>query len=133
MGTALKYATALLGLWLVVAVSVFPAGAALWLAFATAVAITAAAIADAAVGLAARRALATGTATATAALGAFLVVASLVFPGISMEWAMAIGGAVVISLALGAAAPSGRGAEEALSLPSPRHEGALREKARLGA
>lgn len=98
----LKYLTALLGLWLVIEISVFPTGAALWIAFATALAAGLVALADFGFCIAERRVLASGTAATTALLSAFLVVASLVFPGASMGWLMAIAGAVIVTLALGA-------------------------------
>lgn len=46
----LKYTQAVLGLWLIVEVSVFPDEAALWVAFGTAIAFTAVAALDAVVG-----------------------------------------------------------------------------------
>jgi hypothetical protein len=100
MTIALKYLTALLGLWLIVAVSVFPASAAHWIAFATAVALTTVAVSDAALSGIRRRLVAASTATATALLSGFLIIASLVFVHASVGWLMAIAGGVIEALAL---------------------------------
>ena len=74
MNIALKYLTALLGLWLIVEVSVFPASAAHWIAFATAIALTTVALGDAALTGIRRRLVAASTATATALLSGFLII-----------------------------------------------------------
>lgn len=102
MSRILKYAVALLGLWLIVAVSVFPAGSALWIAFATAIAIAVVAGVDAVAGFAQRRLLSPALATVTAVLGALLVVASLVFENASLAWLMAIAGGAIEAIALSA-------------------------------
>jgi hypothetical protein len=98
MTKILKSVTALLGLWLIVAVSVFSSGTALALAFATAIAITAVASTDAALAYVKSRRV--STSVATAGLAAFLIVASLVFEGASLGWLMAIAGGAVQALAL---------------------------------
>ena len=100
MNVALKYLTALLGLWLIVAVSVFPTQAAHWIAFATAIALTTVATGDAVVSGLRRRVVTASTATATALLSGFLIVASLVFVPASVGWLMAIAGGVIEALAL---------------------------------
>ena len=100
MNIALKYLTALLGLWLIVEVSVFPASAGHWIAFATAIALTAVALGDAALSGVRRRLVAASTASATALLSGFLIIASLVFVHASVSWLMAIAGGVIEALAL---------------------------------
>ena len=100
MNVALKYLTALLGLWLIVAVSVFPDGAARWIAFGTAIALASIALGDAIFSGLRRRLVAATTATATALLSGFLIVASLVFVHASVSWLMAIAGGVIEALAL---------------------------------
>jgi hypothetical protein len=100
MNIALKYLTALLGLWLIIAVSVFPTGAAHWIAFATAIALTAVALGDCTVSALRRRLAAASTATATALLSGFLIIASLVLVHASVSWLMAIAGGVIEFLAL---------------------------------
>ncbi len=100
MNIALKYLTALLGLWLIVAVSVFPTQPARWIAFATAIALTTVAVGDVLVSGLRRRVVTALTATATALLSGFLIVASLVFVPASMGWLMAIAGGVIEALAL---------------------------------
>jgi hypothetical protein len=100
MNIALKYLTALLGLWLIVAVSAFPASAAHWIAFATAIALTAVAVGDAALSGVRRRFVAASTATATALLSGFLIIAALLFAHASVDWLMAISGGVIEALAL---------------------------------
>src|SRR5919201_3835003 len=100
MNIALKYLTALLGLWLIVEVSVFPASAGHWIAFATAIALTAVALGDAARSGVRRRVVAASTASATALLSGFLIIASLVFVHASVSWLMAIAGGVIEALAL---------------------------------
>lgn len=102
MTKILKSVTALLGLWLIVAISVFPATAALWIAFATAVAITAVASADVALEAVRRRRV--SSAVATASLASFLIIASLVFESVSLGWLMAIAGGVIEAVALAALA-----------------------------
>ena len=107
MENLLRYSLAALGVALIVGISVFPAGAALWIAFATAVAITAVAAADTAVEyLAGRRALA-GLAAATTLGASFLIVASLVFEGVSRGWLMVVAGGTIefVALAVGARRP----------------------------
>lgn len=102
MTKILKSVTALLGLWLIVEISVFPSGAALALAFATAIALTATASADAVFEYVRNRRV--GTAVATAGLGAFLIIASLVFEGASLGWLQAIAGGAIEFAALAAIA-----------------------------
>lgn len=102
MSKILKSVTALLGLWLIVEISVFSSGVALAIAFATAIAITTVASADAIVEFAKARRV--STSVATAALGAFLIIASLVFEGASTGWLMAIAGGAVEAFALTALA-----------------------------
>jgi hypothetical protein len=100
MNIALKYLTALLGLWLIVEVSVFPTAAARWIAFATAIALVTVALGDTVFSALRRRLVAASTATATALLSGFLIVASLVFVHASVGWLMAIAGGVIEALAL---------------------------------
>ena len=100
MNIALKYLTALLGLWLIVEVSVFPVQAAHWISFATAIAIVLVALGDSIVCALQRRMVAASTATATALLAGFLIIASLVFVHASGAWLMAIAGGVIEALAL---------------------------------
>src|ERR671931_1130361 len=100
MNIALKYLTALLGLWLIVEVSGFAASPARWIAFATAVALATVAVGDAVFSGLRRRMVAASTATATALLSGFLIVASLVFAHASVSWLMAIAGGVIEALAL---------------------------------
>lgn len=126
MGKVLKYITGLLGLWLIVEISVFPAVAALWIAFATAIAVALVAVVEFGVGVARRDPVSASTATLTALLAAFLIVASLVFDGASTSWLMATAGGVIELLALGALgfAPSRAIAEVVTSeaRPEPREE-----------
>jgi hypothetical protein len=98
MNIALKYLTALLGLWLIVEVNVFPAHVAHWLSFATAIAILLVALGDSIVCAVQRRVVAASTATAL--LAGFLIIASLVFVHASVAWLMAIAGGVIEALAL---------------------------------
>jgi hypothetical protein len=100
MNIALKYLTALLGLWLIVEVSVFAASPARWVAFVTAIAVTTVALGDALYSGLRRRLVAASTATATALLSGFLIIASLVFVHASVSWLMAIAGGVIEALAL---------------------------------
>lgn len=100
MNIAPKYLTALLGLWLIVEVSVFPSGAAHWIAFATAIALTAVALGDSVFSGLRRRLVAASTATATALLSGFLIIASLALVHASVSWLMAIAGGVIELLAL---------------------------------
>jgi hypothetical protein len=100
MNIALKYLTALLGLWLIVEVTVFPAHVAHWISFATAIAILLVALGDSIVCAVQRRVVAASTATATALLAGFLIIASLVFVHASAAWLMAIAGGVIEALAL---------------------------------
>src|SRR5262249_5103150 len=95
MSRILKYLEALLGLWLIVEVSVFPSGAALWIAFATAIAIAALAAVDAGTGFVQSRLLAPALATGTALLGGFLILASLLFDHASLSWLMAVAGGAI--------------------------------------
>jgi hypothetical protein len=98
----LKWITGLLGLWLIVEMSVFGAGVALWIAFATAIAIALGGIIDFGVDVAHRDSLAAAGAAATVLLAAFLIVASLVFEGASTSWLMVTAGGVTEVLSLGA-------------------------------
>jgi hypothetical protein len=100
MNVAPKYLTALLGLWLIVEVSVFPTSAARWIAFATAIALATVALGDAVFSGLRRRIVAASTATAVALLSGFLIIASLVFVHASVSWLMAIAGGVIEALAL---------------------------------
>jgi hypothetical protein len=100
MNGVLKYLTALLGLWLIVEVSVFPSGAAHWIAFVTAIALTGVAVGDSVFSALRRRIVASSTATATALLAGFLIIASLVLVHASVTWLMAIAGGVIELLAL---------------------------------
>jgi hypothetical protein len=100
MNVALRYLTALLGFWLIVDVSVFPSGAAHWIAFVSAIALTVVAACDAAFSALRRRIVAASTATATALLSGFLIIAALVFVQASVNWLMAIAGGVIELLAL---------------------------------
>jgi hypothetical protein len=95
LNTILKSATAALGLWLVVSVSVFSSGPALALAFATAIALTSVAAVDAGYSAARGRRYSAAVAAATAAGSAFLIVASLIFEGASLGWLMVIAGSAV--------------------------------------
>lgn len=126
MTKVLKWTTAALGLWLIVEVSVFGEGVALWIAFGTAVTIALLGVIDFGVDIARRDALGATGAVATVLLAAFLIVASFVFDGASMSWLMATAGGVIEALALGALALSGRTrAEVALAAPETpaREEG----------
>ena len=100
MNIALKYLTALLGLWLIVEVSVFASSPARWIALATAIALATVALGDALYSGLRRRIVAASTASATALLSGFLIVASLVFVHASVSWLMAIAGGVIEALAL---------------------------------
>ena len=106
MQRILNLGNAALGAWLIVAISVFPRSAALWLAFATAIAITAVSAASTGVNVFRRRYVEGAVAAATVGLGAFLIVASLVFERASLGWLMAIAGGVVEAMALGAFVPT---------------------------
>jgi len=96
----LKYTQALLGLWLIVEISVFPSGAALWIAFATAIAFTAVAAVDAFVGFLRGRLLPPILAVGVVLLGGFLMAATLVFEHASATWLVAIAGGAVEACAL---------------------------------
>jgi hypothetical protein len=100
MNIALKYFTALLGLWLIVAVSAFPTSAAQWIALATTIALVSVALGDAVLSGLRRRIVAASTASATALLAGFLIIASLMFVHASMSWLMVIAGGVIEALAL---------------------------------
>jgi len=100
MNIALKYSTALLGLWLIVAVSAFPTSAAQWIALATTIALVSVALGDAVLSGLRRRIVAASTASATALLAGFLIIASLMFVHASMSWLMVIAGGVIEALAL---------------------------------
>lgn len=100
MNIALKYLTALLGLWLIIEVSIFTTSAAHWIAFGTAIALATVALGDAVFSSLRRRIVAASTAAATALLSGFLIVASLVFVHASASWLMAIAGGVIEALAL---------------------------------
>jgi len=114
-----KYFIGSLGVALVVGISVFPNSVALWLAFAIAIAVTAVASADAAVSSIRGQRLAAGASTAIAAGGAFLIVASLIFEGVSLGWLQAIAGATVTFVSLGVAAlPQRRAALSVASAPA---------------
>ncbi len=102
MSKVLKFLMGLLGLWLIITISVFNTGPALWIAFGTAIAITLFAVTDFAVDVAPRDAIAATGAVATVLLASFLIVASLVFEGASTSWLMATPGGVVELFALGA-------------------------------
>ena len=102
MNKVLKYITGLLGLWLIVEISVFGAGAALWIAFATAIAVAVVGVIDFGVSVAHRAAVSSVGAALTVVLAAFLIVASFVFEGASTSWLMATAGGVTQLLALGA-------------------------------
>ncbi len=106
MSRIFNLVNAALGGWLIVAISVFPRSAALWIAFATAIAITAAAAGLAGVAFVRRGYVQGAVASATVALGAFLIVASLVFEKASTCWLMAIAGGVVEAVALGSFVPT---------------------------
>ncbi|MBI3648631.1 MAG: hypothetical protein HY240_07785 [Actinobacteria bacterium] len=90
------------GLWLIVEISVFGAGVALWIAFATATAIAIIGVIDFGADVARRDPLAATGAVATVLLASFLIVASLVFEGASTSWLMVTAGGVVQVFALGA-------------------------------
>ncbi len=107
MDKVLSYLVGALGVWLIVAINVFPDAAALWLAFGTAVAITSLASVGAAVAFARGQRLIPAVLTAVTGLGAFLIVASLIFEGASLGWIQAIAGGAIEFVVLGAlAAPS---------------------------
>lgn len=96
--------TALLGLWLIIEISVFPRVEALWIAFATAIGIALVALAHVGVAAAGRDSLSAVTATTTVLVAGVLIAAPLVFEGASRDWLVATGGGVVELLALGGAA-----------------------------
>src|SRR4029078_467066 len=100
MNIALKYFTALLGLWLIVAVSAFPTSAAQWIALATTIALVSVALGDAVLSGLRRRIVAASTASATALLAGLRIIASLMFVHASMSWLMVIAGGVIEALAL---------------------------------
>jgi hypothetical protein len=100
MSRVLKYAEALLGLWLIVEMTVFPTHAALWIALATAIAIATVALIDAGLGVAQGRRLAPALAVATVLLAGFLIGASRVFGHASATWLMVIAGGVIEACAL---------------------------------
>ncbi len=130
MSKVLKWITALLGLWLIVEISVFGAGVALWIAVATAIAIALVGVIDFGIGVAHRDALAASGAVATVLLAAFLIVASLVFEGASTSWLMVTAGGVTEALALGALGlPRPRSGAEVVAVP----EAASREEVRQAA
>lgn len=99
----LKYLTAALALGLIVFVSVFSSGTAIWLGFAFAIAITAVAAADLAFAAYKRRWLAFAAAAATAPIAGFLIVASQVFEDASVSWLMVISAGAIGLLSLGEA------------------------------
>lgn len=102
MSKVLKWITGLLGLWLIVQISVFGAGVALWIAFATAIAIALVGVFDFGVDVAHRDSLAAAGAVTTILVAAFLIVASFVFERASTSWLMVTAGGVIEVLALGA-------------------------------
>lgn len=123
MSKVLKWINALLGLWMIVEISVFGIGVALWIAFATAIAIVG--VVDFGVDVARRDSLAAAGAVATVVLASFLILASLVFEGASRSWLMVTAGGVVEMFALGALGLSrpARGAEVVAATASEsRHE-----------
>jgi len=113
LSKVLKWLTALLGLWLIVEISVFPVVPALWIAFAAAIAIALVGVIDFGVAVARRDSISAVGATVTVLLAGFLIVASLVFDGASRSWLMATAGGVTEVLALGGLA---------LSTPTRREE-----------
>jgi hypothetical protein len=115
MDTLLRYSLAVLGVALIVGISVFPAGAAIWIAFATAVAITAVAATDTAVEYLSGRMLAAGLAAATTAGAVFLIIASLLFEGVSRGWLMVVAGGTIEFVALA----SGSARRRAAAVASP--------------
>jgi hypothetical protein len=130
MTRVLKWTTAALGLWLIVAISVFGKAVALWIAFGTAIAIALVGVIDFGVAVARRDAGAATGAVTTVLLAAFLIVASLVFDGASTSWLMVTAGGVVELVSLGALALSSRaGGARVVTVP----EAATREEARQAA
>lgn len=121
MHKLLKYVTALLALALIIAVSVFGTGAALWIAFGTAIAMTLVAGADLAVSAGRRDPLSSTAAAGTLVLAAFLIVATLIFEGVSMSWLLAIAGGTIELLALGV--PVRSEAERAAEVAAPQAAG----------
>ena len=100
MGKVLKFLMGLLGLWLIIAVSVFSSGPALWIAFGTAIAITVVAITDSAIDVYRRDPL-SSSASAVIALGAgFLIIATLLFEGAAVRWLVGISGGAIVLFAL---------------------------------
>lgn len=108
MENLLRYSLAALGAALIVGISVFPAGAALWIAFATVVAITAVAATDTVVEYVNGRTIRAGLAAATTLGASFLIVASLLFEGVSRGWLMVVAGGAVELVALASAGPGAR-------------------------
>ncbi len=100
MSKVLKFLMGLLGLWLIITISVFNTGPALWIAFGTAIAITLFAVTDFAVDVYRRDAIASG-ASALIALGAgFLIIATLIFEGAAVQWLVGIFGGAIGLIAL---------------------------------
>lgn len=123
MGRMIGYATAGLGLWMVVAITTLPQAAALWVAFGTGLAIAAMGLAGFLYGRGRGEVATPAAAAASGIIGALIAIGSQQLEGATFGWGAAIGGAVVIALSLGAYAAAPRRAREpetvVLTVPVP--------------
>lgn len=100
LSKAAKYLLALLGLGLIVSITVFPAGAALWIAFAAAIGTATVGAADTALSVLERRLVASLLAVGVTLSAGFLILATLVFEAASLNWLVAIAGGAIELAAL---------------------------------
>jgi hypothetical protein len=91
----LSSSSAVLGAALIVGISVFPNAANLWISFAIAILLTATASGFAAYAFVKRHVAAGSLQVATAVLGVVLIVATILWDGVSRGWLVAVAGAVV--------------------------------------
>jgi hypothetical protein len=96
----LKYVTAALGLWTVVAITTLPETAALWVAFGTGLAIAALGLFDLVDGRERGERYSPFLGFAGGIIGALIVIGSRQIEGATYGWGAAIGGAVIMGLAL---------------------------------
>ncbi len=101
MSRVLKYTTGLLGLLLITGISVFPDRAAIWIAFGAAIAIVVSAGLDLVRAVIKRQLVEGAAAGLIVSAASFLIVASLIFEGISRSWLMVSAGGAIELVALG--------------------------------
>jgi hypothetical protein len=113
---ALSSLSALIGLALIVGVSVFPDNVNLWISLGAAIALTATASTFAAYAYTHGLFVTGSVQLLTTGLGAFLIIATLIFDGVSRGWLVVIAGGVVELVAL-ATSPNRRSEAAVARLP----------------